>query len=586
MKKKLLLGCSFYLALSFSGNAQIPEGYYQSAVGKKKESLKTALASILNNAKNVGYDGLYSVYKTSDIRKDGKVWDMYSNITNFSFSETCGNYKNEGDCFNREHSIPQSWFSSRSPMQSDAWHVVPTDGKINGMRSNYPLGEVGSIKSTSANGFSKLGTSNTPGYSNLVFEPNDLYKGDFARMYFYMATRYESQVGSWGGGVFSGTYPHLAKWTLDLMLKWHREDPVSQKEIDRNNAIYNSAQHNRNPYIDYPELVELIFGNKQNEAFDPDNTSPGEPGTPDDPIFAILEPSNITDEAFTINWNAHKDADDYELKVYTLEESENSLENIADINITSATLPSGWTKSGYTAYEANKGLRLGSGNSDGSITTSLLNGPAEYQLIITWSTYNNDKSPLYIYQGKTLLHTLSFLNSDTRTDTIYFELSGSGNIQLLAKEDNRVYLKKIILNTGAPAKEILVKGYPQRIGNVTSFTVTGLKELTDYYYQLTPVINNTLQTPSSIHKITTAIANNIGSTYEEDQIITYINDGKIILLNAPFHATIRIYDLAGKTIKSDKIVQDEESFELPAKGIYFIEITHPSIHITRKIYFQ
>lgn len=592
MRKHLLFVCSCYLALSFSSNAQAPDDYYKSAIGKKKESLKTALASILNNAKDAGYDGLYSIYATSDIREDGKVWDMYSEITNYSFSDKCGNYKNEGDCFNREHTIPQSWFSSRSPMKADAWHVVPTDGKINGMRSNYPLGEVGSVKSSSANGFSKLGSSKTPGYSDIVFEPNDLYKGDFARMYFYMATRYESQVGSWSGGIFSSSYPHLVKWTLDLMLKWHRQDPVSQKEIDRNNAIYKSTQGNRNPYIDYPELVELVFGEKQNEIFDPENTSPEGPvdpeipEEPETPTFAILEPSNITGESFTINWNAHKDADDYELKVYTLEESTTPIETIHDINITSATLPSGWNQSGYTGYESGKGLRLASSSNNGIVTTSPLNGPAEYQMIITWSSYNNDKSPLYIYQGETLLHTLDFINAETRTDTIYFELSKSEDIQILAKKSNRVYLKRIILNTGAPAKEILVKGYPLLTGNVTSFIVTGLKELTDYYYQLTPVINNVKQTPSAIYKVTTDISNSIGATYEEDQVITYVNDGKINVLNAPFHAMIRVYDLTGKTILSDRIIQNEESFNLPTKGIYFIEITHPSTHITRKIYFQ
>lgn len=594
MRKKLLFVCSC-LALSFSSNAQVPTEYYQSAVGKKKEALKTALASILNNAKDAGYDGLYSIYTTSDIREDGKVWDMYSGITNYSFSDKCGNYKNEGDCFNREHSVPQSWFNSRAPMKADAWHVVPTDGKINGMRSSYPLGEVGTIKSTSANGFSKLGASKTPGYSDIVFEPNDLYKGDFARMYFYMATRYESQVGSWSGGIFSSSYPHLVKWTLDLMLKWHHQDPVSPKEIDRNNAIYKSAQGNRNPYIDYPELVDLIFGDKQNEIFDPENTlpegpvdpeTPEEPETPETPIFAILEPSNISGESFTINWNADKDADDYELKVYTLEESNTPIETIQDFNITSTTLPSGWSKSGYTGYESGKGLRLASSNNDGAITTSTLNGSTKYQMIITWSSYGNDKPSLYIYQGGTLLHTLEFINAETRIDTVYFELSKSENIQILAKKNNRVYLKRIILNTGAPATETVVKGYPQRTGNVTSFTVTGLKELTDYYYQLTPVINNILQTPSPVYKITTNVANSIGSTYEEDQVITYVNDGKIFILNAPFHAMMRIYDLTGKTIKSDQIIQSEESFDLPTKGIYFIELTHPSTHITRKVYFQ
>lgn len=76
--------------------------------------------------------------------RNGKVWDMYSDITDFSFSIHAGTIKNEGDCYNREHSVPQSWFNEARPMKSDAWLVYPTDGKINGYRSNNPFGEVGS----------------------------------------------------------------------------------------------------------------------------------------------------------------------------------------------------------------------------------------------------------------------------------------------------------------------------------------------------------------------------------------------------------------------------------------------------------
>ena len=174
MKKFLLYSFSWLLFTGMlSLHAQeIPTGYYDKAIGKSGKALQEALSTILNNgAKDVGYDGLYSVYRTSDNR-NGKVWDMYSDITDFSFSNTCGNYKNEGDCYNREHSVPQSWFNEARPMKSDAWLVYPTDGKINGYRSNNPFGEVGSKYSSSANGFSKWGTSATPGITGTVFVYN------------------------------------------------------------------------------------------------------------------------------------------------------------------------------------------------------------------------------------------------------------------------------------------------------------------------------------------------------------------------------------------------------------------------------
>lgn len=156
-------------------------------------------------------------------------------------------------------------------MKSDVWHVYPTDGKVNGMRSNYPFGEVASDAPGSENGFSKWGKCKTPGYSHTVFEPNDEYKGDFARTYFYFATRYKGVATSgYGAEVFSSAYPYITKWQLDMLLRWHEQDPVSQKELDRNEAVYESRQGNRNPFIDYPELVDLIFGDSRNIPFMPD----------------------------------------------------------------------------------------------------------------------------------------------------------------------------------------------------------------------------------------------------------------------------------------------------------------------------
>jgi endonuclease I len=194
------------------------------------------------------------------------IWDMYSDNPagpepyTYTFgTNQCGNYGQEGDCYNREHSFPQSWFNSASPMKSDLHHLFPTDGKVNGMRDNNPYGEVSAPTWTSQNG-GKLGPNTYPGFSGTVFEPRNEYKGDFARGQLYMVTRYESQVAGWQGNgnandVLNGTaYPAFDDWYIKLMYKWHQQDPVSQKEIDRNNAVY-ALQGNRNPFIDHPEYV-------------------------------------------------------------------------------------------------------------------------------------------------------------------------------------------------------------------------------------------------------------------------------------------------------------------------------------------
>lgn len=242
------------------------EAYYSSAEGKSGASLKTALHGIIKGHTDVGYKGLWSVYQTTDSR-DGKIWDMYSTCTWVYAEDQCGNYSNICDCYNREHMIPQSWFDERTPMKSDAFHVYPTDGKVNGMRGNYPHGET-NASAIGGNGLGAVGASSVSGYSGTVYEPIDEYKGDIARTYFYFVTRYEDQLSSFDkNDVLTGdAYPSLTSWFYNLMLAWHREDPVSQKEIDRNEAVY-AHQHNRNPFIDYPELAEHIWGNKTSEAF-------------------------------------------------------------------------------------------------------------------------------------------------------------------------------------------------------------------------------------------------------------------------------------------------------------------------------
>lgn len=250
--------------------AQIPQNYYSGTEGKTSYELKTALHNIIDNHTTLSYGDLYNAYRKTDSKPGNVVWDMYSDVPEGTpayiythGSKNCGNYKVEGDCYNREHSFPQSWFKEASPMKTDLFHVVPSDGKVNGMRSSYPFGEVGAVSETSTNG-SKLGTSSFDGYSGTVFEPIDAYKGDFARSYFYMATRYEDKIAGWqnngsANAVLNGTSTKVFDdWCLNLLLKWHAQDPVSDKEIVRNNEIY-VYQHNRNPFIDYPQFATIIW---------------------------------------------------------------------------------------------------------------------------------------------------------------------------------------------------------------------------------------------------------------------------------------------------------------------------------------
>lgn len=295
---------SIALLLFFTaGIAQIPPGYYDSATSTSY-TLKTQLYNIIKGHTDNGYAGLYTIYQASDVdhfyENDGTVLDMYSEKPsatdpyNYSTGSTqrCGNYSAEGDCYNREHIIPQSSFNSSAPMVSDAHFITPTDGKVNGQRSNYPHGTVGSTTWTSLNG-SELGSSSVAGYTGTVFEPIDEFKGDIARMYFYFATRYETTVSGYAYPMFNGSSNQVFTTAfLNMLLAWNNQDPVSAREIERNNAIY-TFQNNRNPYIDHPEYVQQVWNPTA------DSQVPTAPTN--------LLASGTTETTTTLSWTASTD---------------------------------------------------------------------------------------------------------------------------------------------------------------------------------------------------------------------------------------------------------------------------------------
>jgi endonuclease I len=300
MNKRLLL--QSLLALFFTcAWAQGPNDtgvYYSDADGKSGAALKTAMSTIINTGKNdITYDGLWQAYATTDKRADGFLRDWYSNTTKYVIGgdKQGKSYSKEGDSYNREHTVPQSWFSEQTPMKSDLVHVVPTDGYVNNRRSNYPFGEVLNVTYSSNNNYCKLGSSKTAGYSGTVFEPNDEIKGDIARIYFYMATCYEKKCSSWSGGVFSSENLGLKNWVVDMLMAWSKQDPVDDIERARNDAVQNTEvtlkggkkkQNNRNPFVDYPGLEDYIWGDKQDVPFSYDNYNGGEQNYVARPTFS------------------------------------------------------------------------------------------------------------------------------------------------------------------------------------------------------------------------------------------------------------------------------------------------------------
>lgn len=296
MIKKSTLVFQLLFVTCLVSYGQIPANYYSPAEGLTCQELKTTLKNIIVPKDTLTYTpGVWNAYQFTDIHRNDAnnadiIWDMYSDNPTGPEAYTytlgvnqCGNYSEEGDCYNREHTLPQSWFKSEYPMKSDLHDVIPTDGEVNGIKNDFPYGEVSNPTFTSTNG-SKLGPNTFGDYTGTVFEPRNEYKGDLARVLLYIAIRYEDLINNWYGNANADVsllspadQPDAAKrklqvydtWYLKLLIKWHNQDPVSQKEIDRNNAIYYhevtdsgdiiKVQGNRNPFIDHPEYVNLIW---------------------------------------------------------------------------------------------------------------------------------------------------------------------------------------------------------------------------------------------------------------------------------------------------------------------------------------
>ena len=264
-----------------------PSKYYNSALNKSDEELMTALCNIIREHEEVSYtSGLLNAFAKADVDDDGYIIDIYSNCR-YRTSDNGSSASHVGEGYNREHSFPRSWFNGEvAPMNTDVFHIYPTDIRVNSQRGNDPYGVCANGTRLTYGNYvakGKSGPCTYPGYRGDVFEPDDEYKGDLARTFFYMVTCYKNELPSWAGSAQldyrTNKYKAFSTWTINMLMEWTRMDPVSEKEIKRNEVVY-GIQGNRNPFIDHPELAEYIWGNKQgqrwygNDSTDPAITAP------------------------------------------------------------------------------------------------------------------------------------------------------------------------------------------------------------------------------------------------------------------------------------------------------------------------
>jgi endonuclease I len=303
----------FIFLMSSVAFAQVPSGYYNTATGTGF-TLKTQLYTIISESHQPQpFSTHWSFFESADVLPNGKVWDIYANC-DFDFGTpdnggdqdvgTGGNV--ECEFFNREHTFPTSWFGNIEPVRSDVVQLLPVDKKVNNERGNLPYGEVSNAFFTSTNG-SVRGNAGITEVNGQAFEVIDEYKGDIARIFFYIATRYEDLIAGWetlnadGDKMLDGSSDKVfEQWALDMLYSWHLNDPVNQKEIDRNNLIYN-YQNNRNPFVDNPDYVFEIWQNVLSvDDFSLNNSITMYPNPNASNEVNIISNKEITSEIFNI----------------------------------------------------------------------------------------------------------------------------------------------------------------------------------------------------------------------------------------------------------------------------------------------
>lgn len=547
MRHRLILLFLSIFSILTSSHAEAPAGYYNSLVGKSESALKTALFQIINPHTEVSsYTSLPDYWAgrrgapATDVRPGTNFWwDMYSDM-DVSINGTFGTY------MNREHSLPKSWWggSTTTPAYVDMYHLYPGEAKANQAKSNYPLGEIKAGTTPKFdNGVSKVGTGVNSGGAAYVFEPANEYKGDFARTYFYMVTCYQNMnwITTWQ--VMNGTYPSLQQWSIDLLLKWHRADPVSEKEISRNDAVY-MTQNNRNPFIDDPELAEYIWGNKKGQSYKlPDTAEPGGDATLFTPVNGmtidfgeVALGNSITAQLIFRGENVYGT---FELGISGMNRSLFQL----SANTVAGTLAN--SASGTSVTLTYTPTSLGSHNAQVNITDGCLPA-AGYKVYLKASCLPKP--------------TLTQLTATEATDVTDKTYTANWDLQ---PEDEVVdyyivtvkrYKNGVVTTTEYPAEsnELQIEGLDE--GDYDTYAVQSVR-----LEERSPISNY----------ITVKPVAGIEDIIADEPLAIESGDGFIRFRCSTPQCGVFIYDLAGRTVAILPEIYDYMEFALPT-GVYFI----------------
>jgi hypothetical protein len=538
-------------------------------------------------------------------------------------------------------------------------------------KNDNPLGVVTGTP-TLSNGESKVGPGAYDGYVGNVFEPADQYKGDFARAYFYMAMAYEHYVNKWDitkpeNMMENNRYPVLKPWAIALLLQWHRQDPVSYKEVTRNDVVY-GIQKNRNPFIDYPKLVEYIWGDRTTIPFRldlntnfpylkwPSNYDTLKLGkvyclhTRDTLInvqamnltgdltlslgganasnftldkttltkaeaeagctvgihcsslvagnlsallsvsgggitqlivvlkaiatdeFSALQPKTPGNSSFVAEWTASPGATSYSLNVYTLQNTGTTTPSTLIDEDFLLALPNNWLKEGYTDNALSSNIRLASGSTYGKLTTPGLDlSVSTSTLIVRAKQYSNDAGAKLTaaLNGVTVATWTTAVGNQDFTVDLPVAVSAS-KIALSATAGKRVYVDYMKLVANNPVYgPVSVSSFPKSVGNVLTYTVTGLQSGTTYSFTVTPQGNGaaasnqiTVQT-----NINTGIISNQQTSWHQTTA-----PGGIRLMNLQPGSTIRLLNLSGATVFVTRTASANLFIPVVSHGFYLLQV--------------
>lgn len=559
----------------------MPAGYYNAIQGKADAELKKALFQIIKGGERYVYGtneyhtttkvqngdtlwrkgdleayGTWHGFRSSDQLSDGTIWDMYSTTKRY-FPINDGSAAG----MDIEHSLPKSWWGgNENDAYKDLYHLNPADRVANNNKSNYPPGFLNDSNKVN-NGVFFMGKDKD--WNDYAFSVIDEYKGDFARAYFYIATAYHDMKwnDSYAAYVTNTSYLTFTPYLIEVLLQWHRIDPVSEKEINRLDAI-STIQHNRNPFIEYPELVEYIWGNKKGTIVnlaDLTLTTSENYAIPIDTInpMAYLA-TEITDTSFIAHWKDQA-RDSYQLDVFTIQESGH--------NDTLVAMPG--FKNDIIKDHKQIHWQLEDGSDapytlmDGSY--AVCSSTQEKKRLIRFNNFGTAPTNTFltvkccVYKGDQTADLLVRGNNDEvlytqplSLDEEYYTFAipeGTTTISLIQKEIgtkskgfHRISFQQAYLYTGDyQCNEVHLDGSPF-ILSTTSYSIQHNQPLgTTIYYRVTPEGLRTSNTIAVTQQTTTALPNIITPDHKAKKLL---HDGQLIILlrNKKYNALGQVYD--------------------------------------------